>query len=581
MTLQLASQRIRWLTLLLVGGCVHPVREQVDAVVCELAARPLDVQAPQIPPAPEKKPAIPADAQKPSTTKPGPSGTRPDFGERVRFPQDLPGAEAELKVPPPKVTPQERRRILEPNFKPLPTVEPGPIAQPGPFGHPLTLGELQQIAMANSPLVRQAATDVEAARGALRQAGAYPNPMFGYESDTAGTSGTAGFQGVFFEQLIKTGGKLKTAQASAMMSLLNSELALRRARSDVMTQVRGGYFAVLVAKQNVKWNEDLVDFTTRVYKTFLDQLLLGDALAPYEPLQLRAVAVQAQTTLTQARQRYVSAWKQLAATLGKPDMPITELAGQAEMAIPVFHPDEAGAHVLRNHTDVLTARNTQQKARYDLHATKIAPIPDVDVRVAVQKDFSMAPFGITHTIQIGVPIPIWDQNRGNIIQAQAALLRATEEEHRVRSVLSQNLADAFERYLSNANLVRHYRESVLPNFSVVYSRTVLRHATNPPTDASVASLDIITNQQLYLAAIATYASALRDQWQAVADVAGLLQLDDLFKGMEAPAVPQNRFLPVLPCSHPCDPLPNGPAPTWDTGMLPELLPAPLPEGKAR
>jgi len=32
-----------------------------------------------------------------------------------------------------------------------------------------------------------------------------------------------------------------------------------------------------------------------------------------------------------------------------------------------------------------------------------------------------------------VPVPVWGQNKGNIIQAQGALLRAVEEAHRVRS----------------------------------------------------------------------------------------------------------------------------------------------------
>jgi cobalt-zinc-cadmium efflux system outer membrane protein len=243
------------------------------------------------------------------------------------------------------------------------------------------------------------------------------------------------------------------------------------------------------------------------------------------------------------------------------------------MSTPEFHYEEARAHVLGRHTDVLTARNAQQKARYDLHTAQITPIPDVDVRVAVQKDFSMAPFGITHSVQVGVPIPIWDRNQGSIRQAQGALLRATEEEHRVRDDLSQRLADAFERYESNRYLVRRYQQ-VLQDLSLVYSRTVLRFATQPmAVDTSLASLDVVTNQGLYLTAVATYAGALRDQWQAMADISNLLQIDDVFKGMEN-LKPVPEHLPPLPCSHPCNPLPekgHSPAPGWQN--QPASLPA--------
>src|SRR5262249_40058129 len=160
-------------------------------------------------------------------------------------------------------------------------------------------------------------------------------------------------------------------------------------------------------------------------------------------------------TLLQAQVRYLTAWKQLAATLGDSDMPLTEVAGDAEMAIPRFHRDLALAYILSRHTDVQTARNTQQKARYDLHLAQITPIPDVDVRLAVQKDYTTPPFSIVHSVQVGVPIPVWDQNQGNIQQAQGALLRATEEEHRVHSDLSSRFAEAFERYENNRLLVEY------------------------------------------------------------------------------------------------------------------------------
>jgi cobalt-zinc-cadmium efflux system outer membrane protein len=562
------------LVLLLVGGCLYPVREEVDSVVCDLAARPLDVhsgdaieQPRSLPPAPDKSGAPGSDsspasadaefhpiafqakAQTPATTPQPPS----KLEERVRLPEELPGARAKLPVPGPELPDEQKRAARKALFPPLPMVEPAPQPQPGPFGHPLTLQELQQLAMANSPLLRQAAADVESAKGAVKQAGAYPNPNLGYESDNVGTGGTAGYQGVFFEQIIKTAGKLKVAQASAIMNLLNSQLALRRAQTDLMAQVRAGYFAVLVANQTFRWNLALAKFTEGIYRIFVDNAVLG-LYTPYEPLALRALAIQAQGTVIQARERYLSAWRQLAATLGLPGLPLTELAGTAEMQVPRFEWNEALARVLSAHTDILTARNTQQRARYDLRTARITPIPDVDVRVVVQKDFTTPPFNVAHNVQVGVPIPIWDQNRGNILQAQGGLLRATEEEHRVRDDLTTRLADAFERYEFNRRQAEFYHERVLPDLALVYTRSLLRYQTEPQ---AVSITDVVTNQQLYVTAVASYAAALASRWQAVTDVANLLQMDDLFLGMKSPPVSPPcdlEHLPGLPCSHPCDPL---------------------------
>ncbi len=58
-------------------------------------------------------------------------------------------------------------------------VTPAVGPPPAPGKAPLTLAELQGIAVTHSPLIRQAAADVDAARGAMIQAGAYPNPHVG------------------------------------------------------------------------------------------------------------------------------------------------------------------------------------------------------------------------------------------------------------------------------------------------------------------------------------------------------------------------------------------------------------------
>jgi cobalt-zinc-cadmium efflux system outer membrane protein len=479
------------------------------------------------------------------------------------MPKELPGAGAQAAFPPRTATQQEKQAAYRKLFPPLPALEPLPEAAPGLYGHPLTLAELQQFAMANSPELHQAAADVQSARGAAKQAGAYPNPNFGYEADNIGSGNTAGFQGIFIEQIIKTAGKLKFAQASALMHLFNTQLALQRAQTDLMARVRGGYFAVLVARENMKWNHGLQQFTERIYEVYLDNAILGN-FAGYEPMQMRALTLQVRGTLAQARYRFISAWKELAATLGLPGMPLTDLAGEIErMGIPSYDYQAVLTRILSAHTDILTARNTLQRARYDLETAKVMPVPDVDVRVAVQKDFTTPPFAIAQNVQVGVPIPIWDQNRGGIRQAQGALLRATEEEHRIRASLTSSLADTFERYEANRRLVRYYHDRIIPDLSQVYTSTLSRFAnqvsnlsdTTTFASGAVAFADVITSQQLYVSAIATYAAALRDQWQAVVDIASLLQTEDLFGLPSIPpaAVPSLDHLPELPCSHPCDP----------------------------
>ena len=74
-------------------------------------------------------------------------------------------------------------------------------------------------------------------------------------------------------------------------------------------------------------------FTEEAYRIQMEQLRGGEAAA-YEPMQLRVLALQARTALIQARNRYFSAWNQLAAAVNAPNLPPTQLAGNPNVAFP-------------------------------------------------------------------------------------------------------------------------------------------------------------------------------------------------------------------------------------------------------
>jgi cobalt-zinc-cadmium efflux system outer membrane protein len=539
------------------GCCLYPVREEADQRVCELAGQPLDLaEKIAVPPA-----KLAAQVRRPSTPGQRATGGDPDCeaGGKVpestlKIPAELPGADAppiELPSFDPKCRPQLRKAV-EQLFPKLPPLSPDPPSVPGPDGHPLTLADLQQLAMSNNPSIREAAADLIGAKGAAMQAGAYPNPTMGYQGDTMGTAGGAGYQGFMFDQTIKTAGKLKLAQAAAEMDVRNAELALRKARYDVAGQVRSGYFAVLVARENVKVSRALVRFAEAVYAPLVANLKEGQ-VAAYEPMQFRVLAVQARAALVLALNRYTSAWKQLAASTGLPALPPTELAGRADVVVPVFDYDKALAHILAEHTDVRTAENGIQKARYNLRLAQVTPVPDVDVQVVVQKDNTGPPFEITPSLHVTVPVPVWDQNLGAIKQAQANLLHAVEEPHRVRTDLTTRLADAFERYNSNRVVLEYYRDQILPDQVRVFRAIYLRWRA----EGTLNFIDISTAQQNLATSITTYLSTLSTVWQAVSDVATLLQTDDVFQLVQegCPGASQTlEQLLELPCSHPCSPL---------------------------
>jgi cobalt-zinc-cadmium efflux system outer membrane protein len=484
----------------------------------------------------------------------------------------VPGAEVPpIKLPHPTEQPKEFKAAVQKYFPPPPPLGPEPQPQPGPNGRPLTLADLQELGRANSPLLRQAGADVAAAQGAAKQAGAYANPTFGLQSTSPSNSGGPTY-GVVLGQTITTMGKKKLAQAAAVMDLENAQIAFRRAETDLMASIRTSYFGVLVALEGIKANRALVKLTDEVYKVQVDYSLAGEA-AVYESMQMAVFAAQARQALIVAENNYALAWKQLAARIGIFDMPPTALEGRIDI-IPSYDDNKVLTYVLTRHTEMAAAGVSQNKARYNLRLAEVTAVPDVTVQATLSND---ATFGVNNRLVAGlqatVPVPVWDLNRGAIQQAQGALLRAVEEQHRVRDDLTQRVADALRRYHENSKLLEIFRQDILPKQVQAFRAVVTRHYRGETR--VVGFTDLITSEQNLVAVIGPYIAALGAQWQAVVDVASLLQTDDLFQAngvFPAGPVCDLEKLLQLPCCHPCSPFP--------TSVFPGVERADAPDGAA-
>ena len=108
-------------------------------------------------------------------------------------------------------------------------------------------------------------------------------------------------------------------------------------------------------------------------------------------------------------------------------MPPSQLEGRVDRPVPAFDHDTLLAR-LQFHTDVLSAHVAIHKAKYQLQSARVVPLPDVDVRVLTQKDYTAPPNHVAHSFVMSIPVPVWDQNRGGVRQAEWALAQASRAE---------------------------------------------------------------------------------------------------------------------------------------------------------
>ena len=460
---------------------------------------------------------------------------------RLELPSTLPGGTATLTPIPTdsQNTREDRLRAIDTSFPPLPALGPDPVPRATSKDEGLALEALIEQAKANNPRIQQAMAEIDRNRGLWTQAGLYPNPTIGAQLDQIGDFGPYGQFGGYINQNIVTGRKLSLAQGVAYYDLLNARLALRRQEFELAKQVRADYYGVLVAAESIRIGRLVYGLTEAIYRQQVSKLRAGQA-ANYDASAARSTAAQSRTALFQANNRYMAAWKQLAATLNAPDLPPAPLAGRVDAALPQYSFETLQERMLATHTDLATANNELAQAQQALVLEQRRVIPDVQNYVYMQKDTLAASEpapSFQVGFQIGVAVPIFNRNQGAIAAAQATLASRTREVERVRNDLVRNLADAFERYETGREQLALYRDVILPDLVRAFRGNYEHYQVEP----DVRNFnDVLTVQQNYTTQLANYLLALQMQWQAIADLTAAVQVEDPYKlaeGLE-PTLPE-------------------------------------------
>ena len=447
------------------------------------------------------------------------------------LPKELPGAEASpLSLPRTgadgkPLDPETQKENILKLYAPLAMVSIAPDALAENSAELLTLETLQSIARENHPGLRAAAASIESARGLMIQAGLPPNPSLGYQADTVRTANTLGYHGAYLQQTLITARKLGLAAEAAAVDYANAGIAYRKTCVTVQTSVRRSYFQVLAARKRLTLSKALSELTERAYQAQINLVVAGES-APYEPLQLRVLTIQARATLIRSQQESIAAWRVLAATVAVPTLPASALDGQIDSPVPDIIYEEALAQMTAVHTDLRTAENLIGKNRTLVTLADRVPIPDLNVGFVLQRDYTFNPGTNTYNLNLGGAVPVWNKNQGNRISARAELLRSIQVVADTENQLITKLAPAFGIYQANRELARSFQTDALSDQVRGYRGVYQRYLTEP---SGVSFNDVIVAQQIVASVLNQYIDILQSQWQSTVDLAELLQVDDLFQ----------------------------------------------------
>src|SRR5580700_1548072 len=415
---------------------------------------------------------------------------------------------------------------------------PGRAQTPASEQKTITLEELQQMALQKNPTFAQSAANIQAAEGRKKQSGLYPNPTLGYQGEQIrGGSFHGGEQGFFVQQDIVLGGKLGLNRKIFDQELKQAETEAEEQKVRVVTNVRMSYIQALAAQQTLELRHNLSKLADDAAETSHQLANVGQADAP-DVLESEVEAQQAQLAVTMAEQNQQRVWRVLTAVVGHPRLPLMKLEGKLEDTPPV-NADELVEKIVNESPAVKIAELGVKRAEAALARAKREPIPDLQLRGGIQQNGELlsdgSPVGLQGFADVGVRIPIFNRNQGNIATAKADTERAKREVERVKLVLRERAASVVQNYTFSQIAVERYKNQMIPRAQKAYEMYTKKYQS-----MAAAYPQVLIAQRTLMQLEVSYVNVLESFATSALSLRSYLLTD----GLEAPAHPGGIDQPV-------------------------------------
>jgi cobalt-zinc-cadmium efflux system outer membrane protein len=480
-----------------------------------------------------------------------PPGDQMPAQEQQSMPQghQMPGMQMERQKPQQPMPPHEQmpgmqmgtqdvRELI--NKSPSNFLPPLGSGQAADSNQTFTLQELEQRALKNNPTLIQAAAEIRSARGRTQQAGLWPNPTIGYSGEQIrGGSFGGGEQGGFVEQRFVLGRKLALSRNVAKTEVGIAEIEAEEQKMRVLTAVRIAFFQVLASQEALnlaRHNIELVKASLATAQRFnnIGQTDRSEVLQSDIEVQRQELTAAIEET------RLRRDWQALAALIGEPTLPLSRLDARLEQNLPTRTGEQLLDSLLRSSPAVRIADANVARSAAILTRAGREAIPDLTVRAGVQQnneqiETSGRKVGLQGFAEVGIQLPIFNRNQGNVAAARADQDRAKAEADRVRLVLRERAASTVQSYAMSQKMVQRYQQQILPKAQQLFEMQLKAWG-----QMSASYTQVLLSQQTLFSAQREYIQSLQQLHRSSLALEGFLLTD----GLEAPARPGEVDFPV-------------------------------------
>ncbi len=369
----------------------------------------------------------------------------------------------------------------------------------------MTIDDAVNIAIRNNPIIKSKKRSVEASKGRIKQANLMPNPKINLVAEEMPTNeiGLNESQNmVSLSQKFEIGGKrrIRTDAAKKEKSILDFDL--QTTIKDITAETKKAYFEVITSQDGLKLAKITVEIAESL-KNISDKKFEAGDIAKLEVLKADVELSNAKNRVVEAERNMFNAIKILQTIMGTPGVSLKKLVPVPVADVPPFKLEKLEELLLKNYPALQAQKNIVVLSLLKVKEAKRKRIPDIDFSVGYKRLSATD----DDTIQAGIslPLPFFNRNQGNIIEANEISHKAKEDETAVKNKLMLQLHNAFSLYASSRELVRSFTDIIIPQ-----AEQVLDIAKRGYAQGEFDYLEVLDAQRTLASSNITYLSSLND-----------------------------------------------------------------------
>ena len=384
------------------------------------------------------------------------------------------------------------------------------VASSKQASQPLTLGAALQAAIDNSPTLSAARREIDAAQGALTQAGVYQNPSLDLEVEDlrSGMRSTT----VTLSQPLELGGKRSARVAAAERALEAIRVKSEATEAQLKADVTAAFLSALLSQERVRLAQESLNIARSGSQAASKRVQAGK-VSPLEETRSKVAEANVRLELVQAQGELAAQLQELRALLAG-GVPFDTLDGNA-LLLPTLPPIDVLQARVENSPTMRQARleTSRLSALADLEQAKRKP--DIAVSLGMQR--SQQDGRSTAIVGVSIPLPVFDTNRGNIIQSLRLRDKSEDDARALELRLRADLAIARQRMEIASQEVAAVSAEILPSAQLAFDAAAQGFELG-----KFEYLDVLDAQRTLLQARSQYLRSIGESHRAAADVARLL-----------------------------------------------------------